>query len=221
VNFVAHIAIGLEVSGNDADSELLVGTALPDFAAMARLRLVPVDGIVGTGIRLHHLTDGVFHRHEWFLDLERDMHTALVADGMPRGGALACSHVGVELVLDGALLHEPWTADAVADVYAAIGDPTDEVVAAVEPARREQWRRHLSGVALHLDPFAYCDPSVVAERLHRITSSRPRLAFDDEHIGTLARHLARVQPEIAAAAGTVIQQVAGTLRRARRALGNT
>ena len=52
-----------------------------------------------------------------------DLPKNLVAAGLPRGGALACAHVGVELVLDGELLRDPSIAAAVIEVYGAMRQP--------------------------------------------------------------------------------------------------
>jgi hypothetical protein len=222
VNFVGHIAIGVAVDGSPSDTTFLLGTALPDFAAMARLKLDRTRSLgtgslrsgssLGTGMQLHHDTDAVFHRQGWFLDLERDLLDELTAAGVPRGGALACAHVGVELLLDGELLRTQETADAVLDVYGSLASPPAVALAVVDPARRERWGEHLTGIATRLDPFLYGDPASVAQRLHRITSSRPRLAFEREHVAAVTALLAGVQPRIAASAPDVLAQVTAALR---------
>jgi hypothetical protein len=212
VNFVGHIATGVAVDGSRADTEFLLGTALPDFAAMARLKLDRTSGSLGAGMQLHHDTDAFFHRQGWFLDLEHDLLEELTAAGVPRGGALACAHVGVELLLDGELLHTHDTADAVGDVYRSMAAPPAVALDVVAPGRRVQWSEHLAGVAERLDPFAYGDPDSVAQRLHRITSSRPRLAFGPEHVATVAGILAGVQPAIAASAPEILDRVAAAVR---------
>jgi hypothetical protein len=210
MNFVGHIATGISLD-RAAGTTFLLGTALPDFAAMARLRLEPTDGAIGLGMRLHHDTDAVFHRQGWFLDLEHELHADLIAAGVPRGGALACAHVGVELLLDGALLRTQSTATAVIDVYAAMARPPDVAIMVAPAHDRAQWSEHLSGIAARLDPFLYADPRSVALRLHRITSSRPRLAFDPAYIPVIAEHLERVQPRISESAPEVLDRVARAL----------
>jgi hypothetical protein len=209
VNFVGHIAIGMRSRRDAPDVEFLVGTALPDFASMARLHLAPDNGPLGRGMALHHEADGVFHRHGWFLDLERELHDALAADGLPRGGALACAHVGVELLLDGELVRDATTGAAVDGVFGAIADPDAAVVATAPAPERMRWRDHLASVAARLDPRDYGNPESVAERLQRITARRPRLAFAPEHVPTVAERLAAVQPRIAADAAVVVDDVAG------------
>jgi hypothetical protein len=216
VNFVGHIATGLVARDGGVrhgagdpppDTTFLLGTALPDFAAMARLRLDRVGGPLGRGMQLHHDTDAVFHREGWFLDLEHELLADLVAAGLPRGGALACAHVGVELLLDGELLQNSATATAVMDVYAMIAQPPDAAIVVAPFDARMRWAEHLSGIASRLDPFLYADPISVAQRLHRITESRPRLAFESHHIPTIASRLAELQPRIARSAPEVLARV--------------
>ena len=212
MNFVGHIAVGVTVDASRADTEFLLGTALPDFAAMARLKLDRTSGSLGAGMQLHHDTDAVFHRQGWFLDLEHDLLDDLTAAGVPRGGALACAHVGVELLLDGELLRADDTAAAVVDVYGSMASPPAAALDVVDDSERDRWAEHLSGIATRLDPFRYADPGSVAQRLHRITSSRPRLAFERDQIATIAALLAVVQPQIAASAPDVLARVAAAVR---------
>jgi hypothetical protein len=216
LNFVGHIAIGVAVDGPRADTEFLLGTALPDFAAMARLRLDRTttigSGSLRAGMQLHHDTDAIFHRQGWFLDFEHALLDDLSAAGVPRGGALACAHVGVELLLDGELIRAQETAAAVVDVYLSMATPPAVALDVVDGTQRERWAEHLAGIAARLDPFLYRDPTSVAQRLHRITSSRPRLAFEPEQIATIATLLADVQPRIAASAPDVLAQVAAAIR---------
>src|ERR1051325_9448351 len=132
VNFVGHIAAGLRVGDDRQPTAFLVGTALPDFASMARTRLRPANGSLAEGIALHHAIDHAFHAHDWFLDAERDVRDSLRADGLPDGAARACAHVGPELLLDGALLDDDAVARAVDRVYDVLADPPDDVLDLVD-----------------------------------------------------------------------------------------
>jgi hypothetical protein len=221
VNFVGHIATGLRVGG-PVDPAFLVGNALPDFAAMARTRLGTADGSLGRGIALHHATDHAFHAEGWFLDLEHELRRLLRDDGLPDGAARACAHVGPELLLDGALLDDPAIANGVSTVYAEIASPNDKVVDLAPDGLHEQWRAHLVGVAARLDPYAYGDAVIVAQRLHRITSRRPRLAFDNDLVGAVSARMVAVQPRVMASASVVLDRVVaavtGILPRRRVAL---
>lgn len=211
MNFVGHIATGLRAASDGDDPAFLVGTALPDFASMSRTRLGPAVGPLGGGIALHHATDHAFHAEGWFLDLERDLRERFRDDGLPDGAARACAHVGPELLLDGALLGDPSIASGVTTVYERIAEPDDDIVDLVPIHDRDRWRAHLVGVATGLDPFTYGDPASVAQRLHAITSRRPRLAFDDTLVGAVSARMTAVQPHIASSAPGVLDRVSGAV----------
>lgn len=211
VNFVGHIAAGIRVDGHREASLFLVGTALPDFASMARARLAQTHGALGAGIATHHAADHAFHGQAWFIDLERELRASLSRDGLPEGAARACAHVGPELLLDGALIGDEDVARAVGDVYDELADPPKFVVNLVAADERTRWREHLVAVTRRLDPHAYRDPNVVAQRLHAVASRRLRLAFDDDLIDTVAVRMSHVQPRITASAQGVVTRVVAAL----------
>jgi hypothetical protein len=211
VNFVGHIAVGVAESGG-ADPQFLVGAALPDFASMARTRLPGrATGTLAAGIALHHATDHAFHADPWFHECEHELRTELRADGLPDGGARACAHVGVELLLDGALLREPDAADAVTTVYDEIGDPSDAVVTLAAPDEQISWREHLVGISRRLDPASYDDADAVGRRLHTIAARRPRLAFPSSMVDVVTARLRALQPQVRDDAPYVLQRVVRAL----------
>jgi hypothetical protein len=213
VNFVGHIAVGRVLHDRPAaDASFLLGTGLPDFAAMARVRIARVAGPLGDGMDVHHRTDAVFHRGQWFLDSEHELLADLERAGFPRGAALACAHVGIELLLDGALVRDPSTASAVRSVYVLMAAPPGPALAAAPMSARAHWADSLSGIAARLDPEGYRDPHTVAVRLHRVTSRRPRLAFAPDLVPALAERLAAHQPRIGAAAPGVLERVSAAVR---------
>ena len=218
MNFVGHIATGLRAGDGNGDAAFLVGTALPDFAAMGRFRLhhAPADGALGRGIALHHATDHAFHADPWFLALEASLRAALARDGLPDGAARACAHVGPELLLDGSLLDDGAVTEAVGAVYERIAAPPGDVVALAPDGTRARWRAHLEGVATRLDPHSYRDADVIARRLHAITSRRPRLAFDESLVGAVAEQMAAVQAPVGAAAPAVLDRVTRQVGKPRR-----
>ena len=67
------------------------------------------------------------------------------------------------------------------------------------------------GVATRLDPFTYRDAAVVAQRLHTITSRRPRLAFDADLVGALRARMVSIQPRIMSSATEVLDRVVGAV----------
>jgi hypothetical protein len=216
MNFVGHIAVGLRARGRNATTAFAVGTALPDFASMARMRLQTGQGVLAEGIAVHHATDEAFHSNDWFVDLERSLRASLGRDGLPDGASRGCAHVGPELLLDGALFDDLRIADAVVLVYSALANPTVEVVDLVAEPERRRWRSHLMGVTTRLDPGGYRDADVVARRLHTVMARRPRLRFEDDLVPVLAARLHEVQPQVAASAEAVLDTISSTVARRTR-----
>ena len=220
MNFVAHVEVGVRVSPPSATAEassplspLLVGAALPDLAAIGRHRLKP-NGAVGPladGIRLHHRTDAVFHADHRFRALMAELRGGLRADGVGRGPARACGHVGVELLLDGHLLGDAEAADRVKALLAVAADPGPEILELVAPPRRSAWQDHLRIVADRIDPDAYGDPGRVAARLQRVLSVRPTLALADRDVEVLAERLGVIQPAIRKVATALVADTAAAL----------
>jgi len=169
-----------------------LGTALPDFAAIGRfqLRNESQDPAVKTGVDVHHATDGAFHDSAWFIERSKQLSSDLRARGINRGAARACGHVGVELLLDGHLLTRSATlADQAQAVLKATVQPVLELGRLVESQHMSSWAQHLKRIGSWTLPTDYDQPRSVAERLQRILSHRPRLAFDTTQIDTVAESL--------------------------------
>ncbi len=226
MNFVGHIHLAqrylhnVNPSGGDAgdgrrgDSYdnvgFLLGAALPDFAAMGRFRITerPADPAVRSGIELHHRTDDAFHAHPWFRHLSKSVSTKLEDAGIGRGAARACGHVGVELLLDGMLLEETAELrDAVERATARSIDQSLGLATAVDIDHRSDWEAHLDSVATWPLPSNYRNPGAVSERLRRILTRRPRLAFDVAHVSIVAMTLAEYQSELEAGAPRLLAEL--------------
>ena len=195
MNYVGHIAAGLEASAGagDVDEEFLVGTALPDFSAMARVRLRSGGaGPVVAGIAAHRVADTRFHGLEWFRTATRELRDALLAEGLPAGPARAAAHVLPELVLDGRLVARGEVADAVGAVMGRIADPGPSLVALVAPEQAPRWSAGLRAIGTRGDPSGYRDPVLVAERVCAATRGRPRIEVPSEHLPVLERHAAEL-----------------------------
>jgi hypothetical protein len=211
LNFVAHIAVGRRVCDVPAIPDVLVGTALPDFAAIARMRLDAGSGVLADGIAVHHATDEVFHRDPWFLDVERCLRAELSDKGLSEGAARACAHVGPELLLDGELVVDRDISHDVARVFEAIADPDEDVLTAVAPDHRGRWRVQLHGIAKRLDPLGYRDPEIVARRLHAVASRRPRLAFDESSLPVVTEVMAATKCRVSDIGFEIFERVAGAV----------
>lgn len=204
MNFVGHIHVASRhlAERSDAisnDDGFLLGSALPDFAAMGRFRMTerPTDADLRAGVDLHHRTDDLFHAHPWFRRHSKAVSSALEEAGIGRGGARACGHVGVELLLDGLLLDRATgLRDLVESATASATDRSLALDVVVDVDRRTEWSAHLESVATWPLPRDYRSPDAVARRLRRILARRPRLAFDTDHVNVVAEVLGAHQPAI-------------------------
>ena len=178
---------------------------LPDFAAMAGLRVVRVAHTVADdGRRFHHATDALFHRAERFQSLCRAATRALSGAGVRRGPAHAVAHVGIELLLD------DWLA-AEQGVPACYGEAL-----AVAP-------RLAPGIAFRLAsdverllvlceriaaapvvPPAWGEPDRLGARLARILARRPRLTLLPSELPAVRAWAVSARGEVAHAAAELL-----------------
>jgi hypothetical protein len=208
VNLVGHVAVALDPGPHGAPStEFLVGCMLPDLAAIARVRLRRPDGELGRGVEFHHACDAAFHGSEWFRTANRDLRDALVDAGVAHGPARACSHAGVEMLLDGELAADPAVEHAARATLLAVATDADDLAPLAPPETRAAWVERLRMIGGSLDPVRYRDPWFVAERLQRMTSGRRRIELPGAHVDAVSTTLDRFQPPIAAAAPAVVAGV--------------
>lgn len=195
----------LEVAARcGADAATQVGAALPDLAAMLRVRLdheaMPPE--LRTGVALHHRTDGAFHDHPVVRVEMARLSDALRARGLDRGAARAIGHVGYEMLLD---------ATVPRDRLGAVLDAVDAAVIDLALGAPPQWhelRGHLIGGAARHDA-----PAWVAERLFHILDRRPRLRFAVAQLPAVADVLAERAPVIHAQAPEVVADVCAQVSR--------
>jgi acyl carrier protein phosphodiesterase len=175
VNFFGHATVACWRKPKPC---FVLGAMLPDFERMIARRAGDLDDAeLIEGIRWHHRTDAAFHDCPTFVALCRSARAELRRHGLPRGATMAVAHVGIELLLDGLLLGDEEVERAYLQALQVAGDPDCPLrwSSEADAARFEALRARLLEAGA---PTAYRDPSVVAERLARITSARPRLAFD-------------------------------------------
>ncbi len=215
MNLVGHVAVALRPGTPAPSTDFLVGCMLPDLAAIARVRLARPVGDLGDGVAFHHACDAVFHESEWFRDANRDLRDALVGAGIETGPARACSHAGVEMLLDGRLVGDPAIDSSARIVLHAVSSddlPLSATLAELAPVEsRAVWVERLWMIGRSLDPARYRDATFVAERLQRMTSGRRRIELRPEHVDTVAATLREFQPGIADAAPAVVAQVRATV----------
>ncbi len=188
----------------------LFGTALPDFAAIGRFLMQgePANPTVAVGVDMHHSTDSAFHGCQWFRTHSQEVTTALEQRGINRGAAMACGHVGVELLLDGHLLAENVELRPVAQRVLELADQADLGVEELVPADRQaDWTAHLRRISTWPLPDDYHNPMAVAERLYRILRPRDRLAFDQSQIALVADALDQASTDLIAGVPDMVDGV--------------
>ncbi len=215
MNYFAHAWLA---SRRGDDPRFALGAMLPDWVPWVGGRLERVDDpALALGVRFHHHSDAAFHAGARFSALVREAVEHLRAAGLERGPARGAAHVGIELLLDGALLAEPsGHAPYLAALAAAPAASRHLGWSRPESARRyERVVERLSEQGL---PLAYTDSDQVAERIARTLEHRPRLRVHPGEAAALARWARDVQPEVNAAAGTLIAETeAGLSMRRDRA----
>jgi hypothetical protein len=183
---------------------------LPDLAAIARVRIARPTGELGEGVAFHHACDDVFHESAWFRDTNRSLRDALVDAGVDSGPARACSHAGVEMLLDGRLVADDTIDVSARVVLDAVRAGAPRLGPLAPDDLRDVWVERLQMIGGSLDPGRYRDARFVAERLHRMTTGRRRIELHAEQVDTVTATLREFQPGIAEAAPHVL----GDVRRA-------
>ncbi|MFW5920262.1 MAG: hypothetical protein ACOCUS_00380 [Polyangiales bacterium] len=206
MNFFGHATVA---TWHRVEPAFVLGSMLPDFASMMRIRLGEVrHRQVGAGVELHHRTDAAFHAAPTFLSLCSEASGELMERGVQRGPARAVGHVGTELLLDGWLVRSEDAREAYVEALrAARGQALDRTVQwrdAEGPARlRELCERLLSwGV-----PDGYGEPELVAERLSLTLSRRPLLALDEHAREVVRDRLSAMQQRVLSRAETLMGEL--------------
>jgi hypothetical protein len=206
VNYFGHAVVAAWRSPEPA---FALGAMLPDFAAMCRGEL---DGVshpeLVAGIEWHHATDRAFHRLPRFLELCRRLGADLERAGLGKGPARGAAHVGIELLLDGALLADG-RSERYLDAIALTGSELGDEIARIDRAGR--WRFLFDRLSDQGVPVAYRDPHEVARRTAMTLARRPPLAIDEAGVDLLAVELEAIGPELAADAETLLAQLAARL----------
>lgn len=193
MNFYAH-AVVAEARRTDAD--FVLGSMLPDLAAMAGLRVAGADSTeLRQGIRLHHESDERFHACAVFGALTRDGARDLQALGLRRGPARGAAHVGIELLLDGWLVGERPPTDAYRSAIDRAAVCSDTVQWRTPPTK--EWRRLCARITTAEATDGYKDPAEVARRTARALARRPRLALAEQEFGPLETWLRTVRARVA------------------------
>lgn len=182
---------------------------LPDFASMTGRRLSGADHVdVAAGVEIHLRSDSAFHDSPDFRELCLDGTRTLRERGVPRGAARGAAHVGIELLLDGALVGDAGVCES---YVAALRAGADTSLRAKLRWSQEdgdsRWHELHTRLVLQGIPLAYRDPARVAERVERALSQRPRLALPTEHRETVETWLVQIQKRVHDAAPSLLEHV--------------
>ncbi len=192
MNFIGHLHVARWLH---AEPAFLLGAMLPDFASMAGVKLAePSNDQVRAGVALHHRTDSAFHHQPGFIALMQETQLALIARGVARGPARAVGHIGVEMLIDGELVHAP--GNAAAYVQALESSPAVESDGGLAPETRVRLAFVHSRLRTHGVPYDYRNTEAVVMRLSRALSGRPRLAISREDAKSVAQALPEIQRQV-------------------------
>ena len=179
MNFFGHAVLAAE---RDPDPCFVFGAMLPDFMNMAGIRSFEViDCRIARGIRFHHTVDDAFHGAASVRQLMARARRELIELSVPKGPARAVAHVGVELMLDGALAEH--AEDKQAYLAALNADRELPGILWDNPGDCSKMLRLLERLtADHGSGILTDDPARLLARLRVVLAPRPRLALTDPHI---------------------------------------
>ena len=212
MNFFSHAVIAARRS---EDPRWILGSMLPDFCSMAGLRLETVtgDAPLERGVAFHHTSDDAFHGAPIFVEMMETAREELEAEGLDDGPAMAIGHVGVELLLDGALVDQSGVSvgyRAAMEEAPHVGPLLRFVGVEVDPGEA-RWRSLATRLAAAPLPERYTEPGFVADRLIRILATRPRLAVRFGHEHLVHSWAKRAAPVVASRASELFAEVEGRL----------
>ena len=209
VNFLSHAVLA---AARHDDAAYVLGSMLPDFASMAGLRIRHIEHHeLARGVEFHHAGDDAFHGAPIFLDMMGDARDELEDDGVSMGAAMAVSHVGLELLLDGWLV-----AREGASTYRRALAHAHRLGHHVQWSDEEgehRWQGLCTRLAEAPVPEGYVDADFVTERLERILARRPRLALQGDELDAVRQWTRRAKPRLWSRASELFEQVETRLER--------
>lgn len=214
MNFFGHAVLARRHQGEfGGDPRFVLGSMLPDFCSMARLRYAEAaQPALEHGVSFHHRTDDAFHGAPLFQKLMHDAQEELEEAGVSYGPALAVGHVGVELLLDGWLATEaPEGEDAARRFQQALTVDPGPITWRDGERSETRWQTLRARLRDSPLPGAYADPAFVADRMVVILQHRPRLALDPHGAQQVARWAPRAKVNVARAARALMREVVGRL----------
>ena len=211
MNFFGHAVIAqrFEAARGGVRAEFVLGSMLPDFASMLRVRPPHVtEAAVAAGTRFHHATDDAFHGSESFLEFSRAASCFLSERGLSRGTARAVAHVGVELLLDGAFASKTAANEAyLRALDAGLTSPIASHINWEHSVYAGRFQQLCHNLRQRGGVRGDAPAELVAERLRNILADRPRLAMDDAGQSVVRDWVVSARPLIASSADLVLSEV--------------
>lgn len=210
MNFYSHAVIAAR---RDGAPELVLGAMLPDFAGMIRARVPRTHTLqLQAGLELHQRTDAVFHEAVAFRRLTALSVEQLRARGVARGAARAAAHVGLELLLDGALQRLTGIEASYLEALSSARSPRVQGELRWDAAEEAQ---RFTGLVERLSSHglspAHTSPELVALRLEATLAPRPRLALRPGDLLRLRAWAADILPELERATPDLLRVVEAAL----------
>ncbi len=210
MNFFGHALIAQrnEATRGALRAEFVLGSMLPDFASMLRTRPPSTtDAAIAAGLRFHHVTDEAFHGSRAFLEFSRQASMFLSGHGLSRGSARAVAHVGVELLLDAALVDDRANEAYLSAIECALTLRASDHIHWLDTDAKARFTHLCHSLQNRGAVRADTSPELIAERLRYILADRPRLALDAEAESVVRDWAVTARPAIVAGAAALLAEV--------------
>lgn len=212
MNFFGHAAVACRVN---EDPGFVLGAMLPDFATMAGARISSIDDIeIAAGVDHHHRTDRAFHDAPTFRRMCEASSLALRNMGLRHGSSMAVAHVGIEILLDGALTDDVVACRAyLRALEAGAGSARGGAISWRIPEHAARWDGLRSRLLARGVP-SDLDPSLVCERLFIALASRPSLALEARDRTAVHQWVRRTTPYVAESRDDLMRELQVRMGRA-------
>ncbi len=199
MNFYSHAVVASWLS---PDPGFVLGAMLPDLCRMAGEKPIRGAGVILDGVRCHEHTDEIFHAHGEFRRLCADAFNGLSARGLARGSAKAGAHIGVELLIDGALFDDEFGRSH----YLKSIQASPALLSSVQLSAGLS--RVLAAMRERGVERAHTSANAIARRIDYATRGRRRLALGQGDIPRIGDWAEAARAGVVAATPTLIRDVA-------------
>jgi hypothetical protein len=199
MNFYSHAVIASWLS---SDLGFVLGSMLPDLCRMAGEKPIRTADALADGGVCHVRTDEVFHAHREFRRLCSEAFDELRTRGLARGSAKAAAHIGVELLIDGALYDD--THGRTHYLQSVQAAPALLRAHPISPALT----RVLSSLQQRGALREHTAPSAIARRIDYATQGRRRLALGPGDLSRIDDWAETARADVESAAPSLVRDVA-------------